>query len=161
MGSYQKALKIYEEIYRMEPDNLECMQAVHCAITKIGLRFLTQLCKDLNLPYDEYAAQLSKKEREFESRSEYNNADLAMINNNQGENQYDNQNVNINVHARYEAFAISYTQAASAADQSAGADPQGPGCQRVGQHQRRAAASLRVAAVYKATYKSRYIRLDS
>lgn len=71
MGSYQKALKIYEEIYQEAPDNIEC------------LKFLTQLCKDMGQPYEEYAAQLRRLERAQEIMPDYNNADLQMINNEQ------------------------------------------------------------------------------
>ncbi|EAR82438.2 tetratricopeptide repeat protein (macronuclear) [Tetrahymena thermophila SB210] len=52
MGSYQKALKIYEEIYQDEPRNVEC------------LKFLTQLCKEMGLPYEQYASELRKLEAE-------------------------------------------------------------------------------------------------
>lgn len=52
MGSFQKALKIYEEIYQDEPRNIEC------------LKFLTQLCKEMGLPYEQYASELRKLEAE-------------------------------------------------------------------------------------------------
>jgi intraflagellar transport protein 88 len=56
MGSYQKALKMYEDVYAECPDNLEC------------LKFLVQLCKDMNLRYDHYASQLKKVERALEAQ---------------------------------------------------------------------------------------------
>jgi len=69
MGSYQKALKIYEEIYHEYPDNIEC------------LRFLVQLCKDMGLQYEEYAANLKRLERAQESLPDNGNNDLDFINN--------------------------------------------------------------------------------
>jgi intraflagellar transport protein 88 len=55
MGSYQKSLKLYEDIYQEYPENIEC------------LRFLVQICKELGLKYDNYAAQLKKLERAHEA----------------------------------------------------------------------------------------------
>jgi len=54
-GSSQRALSIYEEIYAEYPDNIEC------------LRFLVQLCKELGLPFEEYAGQLRQLERQLEA----------------------------------------------------------------------------------------------
>mmetsp|Transcript_25657 Transcript_25657/g.22679 ORF Transcript_25657/g.22679 Transcript_25657/m.22679 type:complete len:127 (+) Transcript_25657:1653-2033(+) len=51
MGILQKALKLYEDINNEHPDNIEC------------LRFLVQLCKDMSLPYDNYAGRLRELER--------------------------------------------------------------------------------------------------
>jgi intraflagellar transport protein 88 len=52
MGSYQKALQLYEEIHHDYPENLEC------------LRYLVAICKDLGQRYDVYQQKLSKLERE-------------------------------------------------------------------------------------------------
>lgn len=54
-GSSQRALSLYEEIYAEYPDNIEC------------LRFLVQLCKELGLPFEEYAGQLRQLERQLEA----------------------------------------------------------------------------------------------
>ena len=48
MGSYQRALKVYEDVNNEDPNNIEC------------LRFLVQLCKEMQLPYEEHAANLNK-----------------------------------------------------------------------------------------------------
>ena len=48
MGSYQRALKVYEDVNNEDPNNIEC------------LRFLVQLCKEMQLPYEEYAANLNR-----------------------------------------------------------------------------------------------------
>ncbi|KRX05596.1 hypothetical protein PPERSA_12774 [Pseudocohnilembus persalinus] len=91
MGSYQKALKIYEEIYQQDPDNIEC------------LKFLTQLYKDMNMPYEEVAAQLRKKELEISNQPmDYPDQNLQYMNdqnqqqqnniyNDYGNNQQDDQ----------------------------------------------------------------------
>jgi intraflagellar transport protein 88 len=48
MGSYQRALKVYEEVNVEDPTNIEC------------LRFLVQICKEMQLPYEHHAANLNK-----------------------------------------------------------------------------------------------------
>lgn len=48
MGSYQRALKVYEEVNNEDPTNIEC------------LRFLVQICKEMQLPYETYASTLNK-----------------------------------------------------------------------------------------------------
>ena len=51
MENYEKALKLYEEINTEDPNNVEC------------LRFLVQLCKEMNLPYEQYQATLNRLQR--------------------------------------------------------------------------------------------------
>merc|ERR1719487_1128226 len=51
MGSYTRALELYEEIHEDYPNNLEC------------LRYLVAICKDLGHHYDHYQKKLSKLER--------------------------------------------------------------------------------------------------
>ena len=69
IGSFQKALKLYEEINNKHPDNLEC------------LKFLVQICKDMGLSYDEYNQQLRRLEREFElEQARYDNDPSELMN---------------------------------------------------------------------------------
>ncbi|EGR28423.1 hypothetical protein IMG5_176090 [Ichthyophthirius multifiliis] len=87
MSSLQKALKIYEEIYQEEPRNIEC------------LKFLTQLCKEMQLPYEQYASELRKLEAEdyavdynaMQEQQEYENQY------NQGQQQYARVNENAEI----------------------------------------------------------------
>jgi intraflagellar transport protein 88 len=58
MGSYPKALELYEEIHRDYPDNLEC------------LRYLVAICKELSMPSDKYEAELKKMEHEFARKAQ-------------------------------------------------------------------------------------------
>merc|ERR1740130_1245034 len=51
MGNYQKALELYEDIYREYPENLEC------------LRYLVAICKDLGMKYDHFQRALGALER--------------------------------------------------------------------------------------------------
>ncbi|KAJ1448492.1 hypothetical protein M885DRAFT_450175 [Pelagophyceae sp. CCMP2097] len=51
MGSYQRALELYEEIHALHPDNAEC------------LRYLVAICKDLGQPHDAYQATLARLDR--------------------------------------------------------------------------------------------------
>jgi tetratricopeptide (TPR) repeat protein len=51
LGSYQKALELYENIHKEYPQNLEC------------LRYLVAICKELGMPYDEHERILRKLER--------------------------------------------------------------------------------------------------
>lgn len=60
MGSFERALKHYQEVYAENPENMEC------------LKFLVQLCKETGQPYDEYAAQLRRLERENEAMPDLN-----------------------------------------------------------------------------------------
>lgn len=55
IGNFQKALKIYQAIYQDYPDNMEC------------LKFLTLLCRDMGLDYEEYARRLREIEIENEA----------------------------------------------------------------------------------------------
>ncbi|KAL7692215.1 putative 43kDa postsynaptic protein [Plasmopara halstedii] len=52
MGSYQKAMVLYEQIHHDYPENLEC------------LRYLVAICKDLGQRCDSFQAKLAKLERE-------------------------------------------------------------------------------------------------
>jgi len=69
IGSLNRALKLYEEIYNEAPDNIEC------------LKFLVQISKDMGLKYDHYAAHLKKLERQLEAEqarfSDFNNEDYG------------------------------------------------------------------------------------
>ncbi len=58
MGSYQKALQLYEEIHQDYPENLEC------------LRYLVAICKDLGQRYDGYQQKLVKLEREVAAKQQ-------------------------------------------------------------------------------------------
>lgn len=51
MGALPAALKLYEDIHRANPTDVEC------------LRYLITICKDMNQKYDHYAASLSRLER--------------------------------------------------------------------------------------------------
>lgn len=51
MGAYAAALKLYEDIHRWHPNDIECV------------RYLITICKEMNKPYDNYAAHLRKLER--------------------------------------------------------------------------------------------------
>lgn len=87
MGSLQKALKLYEEINNSYPDNIEC------------LRFLVQICKDMGLPYDNYAGRLRELERQQEAeqaRFEFNQEDY-FPDNQRDYQEDDNVNVGVNV----------------------------------------------------------------
>lgn len=73
MGSFQKAMELYEEIHAKYPDNLECMllapmlcyprafMTLRCS--HAGLRYLVAICKDLGHSYDVYQAKLVRLER--------------------------------------------------------------------------------------------------
>lgn len=52
MGSYQKAMVLYEQIHQDYPENLEC------------LRYLVAICKDLGQRCDGFQAKLAKLERD-------------------------------------------------------------------------------------------------
>jgi intraflagellar transport protein 88 len=55
MGAYPAALKLYEEIHRSHPNDIECV------------RYLITICKEMKLPYDNYAANLRKLEKQNEA----------------------------------------------------------------------------------------------
>merc|ERR1712084_211189 len=57
MGAYPQALKLYEDIHRSHPNDIECV------------RYLITICKEMKLPYDNYAATLRKLERMHEAVS--------------------------------------------------------------------------------------------
>jgi len=51
MGAYPAALKLYEEIHRSHPNDIECV------------RYLITICKEMKQNYDHYAVHLRKLER--------------------------------------------------------------------------------------------------
>merc|ERR1719253_2508649 len=51
MGALPAALKLYEDIHRSNPNDIECV------------RYLLTLCKEMKQPYDQYATHLRKLER--------------------------------------------------------------------------------------------------
>merc|ERR1711966_39454 len=51
MGAYPAALKLYEEIHHSHPNDIECV------------RYLITICKEMKLPYENYAQHLRKLER--------------------------------------------------------------------------------------------------
>ena len=65
LGSYQKALELYENIHKEYPQNLEC------------LRYLVAICKELGMPFDEHEMQLRKLERAAAQASAAQNGQLA------------------------------------------------------------------------------------
>merc|ERR1711981_457918 len=58
MGSYQKALELYEDIHKQYPEDLEC------------LRYLVAICKDLGMKYENYQTKLTKLERLAAAKSQ-------------------------------------------------------------------------------------------
>jgi tetratricopeptide (TPR) repeat protein len=59
MGAYPAALKLYEDIHRSHPNDIECV------------RYLITICKEMKLNYDHYATHLRKLER-LQEASEQN-----------------------------------------------------------------------------------------
>jgi len=57
MGAYPAALKLYEEIHRSHPNDIECV------------RYLITICKEMKQKYDHYAAHLRKLERLQEAQN--------------------------------------------------------------------------------------------
>jgi intraflagellar transport protein 88 len=55
MENFEKALKLYEEIHSEDPENLE------------SLKFIVQICQELNRPCENYVAKLKKLERSLEA----------------------------------------------------------------------------------------------
>lgn len=51
MGAYPQALKLYEDIHRSHPNDIECV------------RYLITICKEMKQKYDHYALHLRKLER--------------------------------------------------------------------------------------------------
>jgi intraflagellar transport protein 88 len=51
MGAYPAALKLYEEVHRTHPNDIECV------------RYLITICKEMKQPYEHYATHLRKLER--------------------------------------------------------------------------------------------------
>ena len=58
MGSLNKALNLYKEIHQDNPENIEC------------LKFLVQISKEMQMPYEKFAEKLSLLEREQEANQE-------------------------------------------------------------------------------------------
>jgi tetratricopeptide (TPR) repeat protein len=58
LGSFQTALTLYENIHKAHPMDQEC------------LRYLVQICEDLNLPMEKYKTALRKLERLAEAQQE-------------------------------------------------------------------------------------------
>merc|ERR1719401_2228421 len=56
MGAYPQALKLYEEIHKSHPNDIECV------------RYLITICKEMKQKYDHYAAHLRKLERQQEQQ---------------------------------------------------------------------------------------------
>mmetsp|Transcript_21253 Transcript_21253/g.51375 ORF Transcript_21253/g.51375 Transcript_21253/m.51375 type:complete len:811 (+) Transcript_21253:136-2568(+) len=65
MGVYHRALKLYEDIHRQHPQEVEC------------LRYLITICKEMGLKYEHYAAELKKLERMQESANPLPDEDKA------------------------------------------------------------------------------------
>jgi tetratricopeptide (TPR) repeat protein len=59
LGSFQTALTLYENIHKAHPMDQEC------------LRYLVQICEDLNLPTEKYRTALRKLERLAEAQEEH------------------------------------------------------------------------------------------
>jgi len=108
-GSSQKALSLYEEIYAEHPDNIEC------------LRFLVQLCKELGLPFEEYAGQLRQLERQMEALEArypfqqgggygYGDEDQGQLQGNDDQDQHIDVNVNVDNSNRNRKVAQKPTQ---------------------------------------------------
>merc|ERR1712217_72970 len=57
MAAYAHALKLYEDIHRSYPNDIECV------------RYLITICKEMNQKYDHYAAHLRKLERLQETQT--------------------------------------------------------------------------------------------
>jgi intraflagellar transport protein 88 len=58
LGSFQQALMLYERIHMEHPHDQEC------------LRYLVQICHDMNLPSERYQTALRKLERLAEARAD-------------------------------------------------------------------------------------------
>eukprot|EP00742_Colponemidia_sp_Colp-10_P004661 GILJ01004972.1.p1 GENE.GILJ01004972.1~~GILJ01004972.1.p1 ORF type:complete len:820 (-),score=178.34 GILJ01004972.1:195-2654(-) len=65
MGSYQQAFKLYQDINKNHPDNIEC------------LRYMVTICKELGLKYEAYATQLKKLERQQEAKQQPRYANMT------------------------------------------------------------------------------------
>lgn len=57
MGAYPAALKLYEDVHRTHPNDIECV------------RYLITICKEMKQPYEHYATHLRKLERMQEATS--------------------------------------------------------------------------------------------
>jgi tetratricopeptide (TPR) repeat protein len=78
MGSYTQALTLYKKIHKQYPENLECNHyhsqiyipcLFVCMSVCVGLRYLCNICKDVNdSSYEEYSKLLKKAERAAASK---------------------------------------------------------------------------------------------
>jgi len=59
MNLFNEALKVYEEIYEENPDNMDC------------LRGLVQIRKDLGMKYQQFSEKLMMLDREEEAKRQY------------------------------------------------------------------------------------------
>lgn len=59
MNLFNEALKVYEEIYEQNPDNIDC------------LRGLVQIRKELGMKYQQFAEKLMILDREEEARRQF------------------------------------------------------------------------------------------
>lgn len=59
MNLFNEALKVYEDIYEENPDNIDC------------LRGLVQIRKELGMKYQQFAEKLMVLDREDEARRQY------------------------------------------------------------------------------------------
>lgn len=63
MGAYAQALIMYQDIHRSHPNDIECV------------RYLITICKEMQQPYENYAAHLRKLERQQEQQA-YQDGDM-------------------------------------------------------------------------------------
>jgi tetratricopeptide (TPR) repeat protein len=59
MNLFNEALKVYEDIYEENPDNMDC------------LRGLVQIRKDLGMKYQQFSEKLMMLDREEEAKRQY------------------------------------------------------------------------------------------
>lgn len=59
MNLFNEALRVYEEIYEENPDNMDC------------LRGLVQIRKDLGMKYQQFSEKLMMLDREEEAKRQY------------------------------------------------------------------------------------------
>mmetsp|Transcript_105595 Transcript_105595/g.340535 ORF Transcript_105595/g.340535 Transcript_105595/m.340535 type:complete len:827 (+) Transcript_105595:79-2559(+) len=67
MNAYPQALKLYEEIHRSHPNDIECV------------RYLITICKEMKQKYDHYAAHLRKLERLQEAAASNNPRPMGTV----------------------------------------------------------------------------------
>ena len=59
MNLFNEALKVYEEIYEENPDNIDCLKG------------LVQIRKDLGMKYQQFSEKLMVLDREEEAKRQY------------------------------------------------------------------------------------------